>query len=87
MGRHWSSRQHWTLRRHSAAGSLQESERLRVASLSAAERVRLALELGRRSLESYCATSGLAPGRARVLLERRAQAGRRESRCLEDLLD
>jgi len=74
------------MRRQSVADWLQESERLRVASLSTAERVRLALELGRRSLESYCATSGLAPERARVLLERRAQAGRRKSRCLEDLL-
>ena len=74
------------MRRQSVADSLRESERSRVASLTAAERVRLALELGRRSLESYCATSGLAPGRARVLLERRAQAGRRKCRCLEDLL-
>jgi hypothetical protein len=51
------------MRRQSVADSLRESERSRVASLTAAERVRLALELGRRSLESYCATSGLAPER------------------------
>ncbi len=81
-----SSWQHLRMRRQSVADSLRESERSRVASLTAAERVRLALELGRRSLEAYCATSGLAPERARVLLERRAQAGRRKSRCLEDLL-
>jgi len=59
---------------------------LRVAPLTTAERVQLVVELGRRSLESYCATSGLAPERARGLLERRAQAGRRKSRCLEDLI-
>ena len=74
------------MRRQSVADSLRESERLRVASLTTAERVQLALDLGRRSLESYCATSGLAPERARRLLESRAQAGRRKSRCLEDLL-
>ena len=74
------------MRRQSVADSLRESERSRVASLTTAERVRLALELGRRSLESYCATSGLAAEHARRLLERRAQAGRRKSRCLEDLL-
>ena len=81
-----SSWQHLGMRRQSVADSLRESERSRVASLTAAERIRLALELGRRSLESYCATSGLAPERARRLLERRAQAGRRKSRCLEDLI-
>jgi hypothetical protein len=81
-----SSWQHVGMRRQSVADSLREAERSRVASLTAAERVRLALELGRRSLESYCATSGLAPERARRLLESRAQAGRRKSRCLEDLL-
>ena len=81
-----SSWQHLRMRRQSVADSLRESERLRVASLTTAERVQLALDLGRRSLESYCATSGLTPERARRLLERRAQAGRRKSRCLEDLL-
>jgi len=74
------------MRRRSVANSLRSAEQARIASLEAGERVVLALELGARSLDLYCATSGLAPEAARRALERRAQARRRPSRCLEALL-
>ena len=57
-----------------------------MAALPAEARVRLALELGRRSLESFAARAALSLEDARATLERRRQARRRPSRCLEDLL-
>jgi hypothetical protein len=74
------------MRRRSVADELRASELERVSALPAGERVRLALELGRRSLELHCAESGLSRAAARRELERRRQARRRPSRCLEDLL-
>jgi hypothetical protein len=74
------------MRRRSVAEELRSAERARVAALSPEARVRLALELGRRSLESFAAREGLSLEAARATLERRRQARRRRSRCLEDLL-
>ena len=74
------------MRRRSVAEELRSAERARVAALSPEARVRLALELGRRSLESFAAREGLSLEVARAKLERRRQARRRRSRCLEDLL-
>ncbi len=74
------------MRRWSVAGELRSEERARIAALSAEARVQLALELGRRSLESFAARAVLSLESARATLERRRQARRRPSRCLEDLL-
>jgi hypothetical protein len=46
------------MRRRSVAEELRSAERARVAALSPEARVRLALELGRRSLESFAAREG-----------------------------
>jgi hypothetical protein len=57
-----------------------------VACLSPGERVRLALELGRRGLEVYAGSQGISVLEARRAVERRVQARRRRSGCLEALL-
>jgi len=74
------------MRRASVADRLRRAQRERVASLSAGERVRLALELGRRDLALYARHAGLAPLEARRAVERRVQARRRPSGCIEALL-
>jgi hypothetical protein len=57
-----------------------------VASLSPGERVQLGLELGRRDLELYAGNLGIPLPEARRSVERRVQARRRRSSCLEALL-
>jgi hypothetical protein len=74
------------MRRASVADRLRTSQRERVASLSPGERVRLALELGRRALELYAAQGGIDPRAARRAVERRIQARRRRSGCVEALV-
>jgi hypothetical protein len=74
------------MRRPSAKDALRRADRERVGALAPAERVALALELGERSLDSYCRASGVARGAARRDVERRRQARRRRSSCLEALL-
>jgi hypothetical protein len=74
------------MRRPSVADRLRHAQRERVASLSPGERVRLALELGRRDLELYALHCGIPPLEARRAVERRVQARRRRSGCLEALL-
>lgn len=68
------------------ANELTRAERERVAMLSPGERVALALSLGARSLADYAAAHGLDPQSARRELERRRQARRRPSACIEALL-
>jgi hypothetical protein len=72
--------------RSAVADGLRRDERFRASSLSPAERVARALELGARGIALYCATSGLSPEEAQRTLERRTQARRRPSGCLEALL-
>jgi hypothetical protein len=74
------------MRRRSVADEATAAERARVGSLSASDRVRLALELGRRSLELHCSRTGESAERARRRIERRVQARRRASACLAGLL-
>ena len=74
------------MRRPSVTDRLRHAQRERVASLSPGERVRLALELGRRDLELYALRCGIPPLEVRRAVERRAQARRRRSGCLEALL-
>jgi hypothetical protein len=72
--------------RSAVAEQLRREDRARAGALSPAERVARALALGRDALALYCAASGLSPEEARRNLERRAQARRRASGCLEALL-
>ncbi|RIL05253.1 MAG: hypothetical protein DCC71_11020 [Proteobacteria bacterium] len=65
---------------------LRNSEREALARLSASERVALAFDLGRRDLESYAASRGFSLAEARRALERRRQARRTPSACIEALL-
>ena len=74
------------MRRPSVAEEASRAERARVAALSASERVALALALGERDLAAWCAARGVDRETGRLELERRRQAGRRPSRCIEALL-
>ena len=58
-------------------------------TLSAAERVALALRLGERDLESFRRAASAAASRdsATRELERRRQAGRRRSACIESIIE
>jgi hypothetical protein len=74
------------MRRSSVANDLAREERARLAALTPDERVAEALALGARSFELYSAASGLSLAEARGAVERRRQARRRRSACLEALL-
>lgn len=74
------------MRRPSAADALRETERQRVAALSASDRVGLALQLGERDLELYAQSHGVALKAARHEMDLRRQARRRKSACIEALL-
>ena len=56
------------------------------ANLTPDERVVLALALGRRDLEIYAAANGLDRPSARLAVERRRQSRRRQSSCVDALL-
>ena len=73
----------------SVADALRREEHERVLGLVAAERVALALRLGERDLESFRRASGPAGTRSDAVreLERRRQAGRRPSRCVESIIE
>jgi len=73
------------MRRPSVADDVRKAHRDEIAALSPSERVDLALELGRRSLDLHCAKDGLALDEARRLREQRLQAQRRPSACLRAL--
>lgn len=57
-----------------------------VRALSPAERLALAFRLGDEDLESFRAAHGLDPRAAMRLLERRRQATRQPSACLDRLI-
>jgi hypothetical protein len=75
------------MRRKSVADELARAESERVARLSSAERVALALALGERSIADYAAARGLDREAARKEIERERQAGRRPCACIEALLE
>ena len=75
------------MRRRSVADELERAERERIARLSPAERVELALALGERSIADYAAAHRLDCDTARKQIERERQAGRRPSACIEALLE
>jgi hypothetical protein len=72
----------------SVADVLKQEDRRMVDAFAPAERVALALALGRRDLDTFTLGQGASVDReeARRLVERRRQAGRRHSRCLEELI-
>lgn len=54
--------------------------------MTADERVREALALGARDIAAYAAAHGVDPAEARRRFERTAQAGRRFSRVMLDVI-
>lgn len=72
----------------SVAERLRDNDRRELRALTPAARVALALQLGRRDLDSFrlAHRPPLPEPDARRVLERRRQAGRRPSRCLEELI-
>jgi len=53
--------------------------------LTAEERGLLALRLGRQGIAAFAAAQGIDLATARRQLEQRRQAGRRPSRCMEEI--
>jgi hypothetical protein len=72
----------------SVAAALSVEDREALLALTEDERVRLALALGERDLEAFRLTHDppLAREEAIRRLERRRQAGRRPSRCIDELV-
>ncbi len=79
--------QHCAMRRPSVADAVRDEQRAEVAALEVSERVRLALELGARSIDLYCANSGLSREEALRAHEKRKQVRRRRSDCVEALCE
>ena len=72
----------------SLADELRAEDRRALHALGAAERVALALALGKRDLEIFRAARRppLSRAEARRLLDRQRQRGRRRSGCIDALL-
>ena len=70
----------------SVASTLRERDAADVRGMTPAERLALAFRLGDEDLESFRATHGLDRRSAIRLLERRRQATRQPSACLERLI-
>ncbi len=70
----------------SVASVLRAGDAAAVRELSPSERLELAFRLGDEDLESFRATHGLDRRTAIRLLERRRQATRQPSACLERLI-
>jgi hypothetical protein len=72
----------------SVADLLRAEERRAVLALTPGERVALALALGARDLEAFrlAHEPPLEPGEAARRLDRRRQAGRRLSRCAQEII-
>ena len=68
--------------------ALKNEEREAMAAMTSAERLALAFRLGARDLETFRQAHDppLDPETADRLLRRQRQAGRRRSRCLEELI-
>ena len=70
----------------SVASVLRERTAADIRQLTPAERVQLAFRLGDEAIESFRAARGLDRRTAIRLLERRRQATRRPSACLDRLI-
>ena len=70
------------------ADSFRDDDREALEAMTADERVALALALGRRDLETFRLAQDppLSVEDARRILERRRQAGRQRSACIEELI-
>lgn len=68
------------------ANNLREQQRERLARMTPDERVQEALALGRRDIATHAAAHGLEHEEARRRLERAAQAGRRPSRVMLEII-
>jgi len=74
------------MRRRSVAQEDLTARRARTAARTADERVEKAMELGRRDVAIFAEAAGIEPRTARILIERRRQARRRASACMDALL-
>jgi hypothetical protein len=72
----------------SVADDLKTEDQSVLRALSPADRVALALALGAGDLEAFRLAQDppLEPEGAMAVLERRRQAGRRPSRCIEEII-
>ena len=70
----------------SVASTLRFRDAAAVRDMSPEERLKLAFRLGEEDLESFRATHGVDRRTAIRLLERRRQATRQPSACLERLI-
>ena len=70
----------------SVASTLRFRDAATVRDMSPEERLKLAFRLGEEDLESFRATHGVDRRTAIRLLERRRQATRQPSACLERLI-
>jgi hypothetical protein len=70
----------------SVADDLRQLDREESRNLSLEERIRRVFELGEIGLEAFRQAQGVDRRTAIRLLQRRRQAGRRPSRCMEELI-
>ncbi|MBV8203318.1 MAG: hypothetical protein JOZ15_22110 [Acidobacteria bacterium] len=70
----------------SIGDSLRREDLEAAARMSPAERLELALALGRRDVEAYCRSHGVDPRTAIRVFERQRQAGRTASRCMMEII-
>lgn len=68
----------------SVADDLRESDLRELQKMSPAERVELALRLGKRDLDFYMATNGVDREMALAALRRSSRAGRTHSACADE---
>jgi hypothetical protein len=68
------------------ADEMRREERERLARMTPAERIGEAFRLGREAITTYAAAHGVDRGEARRRLERAAQAGRRPSRVMLEII-
>jgi hypothetical protein len=65
---------------------LRREQHERLARMTPEERLQEALALGQRDIAAYAAAHGVEPQEARRQLERAAQAGRRFSRVMLEII-
>jgi hypothetical protein len=70
----------------SVADDLRRRDREAFAGLPLEERLRRVFEMGEIGLEAFRQAQGVDRRTAIRLLQRRRQAGRRPSRCMEELI-
>jgi hypothetical protein len=71
---------------NSVVDDLRRRDREAFASLPIEERLRLVFEMGEIGLEAFRQAQGVDRRTAIRLLQRRRQAGRRPSRCMDELI-